>query len=161
MSENTASPQSAGMGAEPDDDPRIKVSKENAELQVQALFDEFEMERKIDPDDPDSEKYFPHMVKSVMRGRLEIVEEGAALQVRQIFKSDPRGKEKLVYEWRWRKLGIAKSRIGIVEKKGVELYGMSYKMAAPMLGLDIDQVCSLHPVDLSLVEVMAGFFQKI
>lgn len=94
-----------------------------------------------------------------MRGRLEVTDAGDDVAVVQRFKRPVLGKASAT--WNWTRLGMGKMTIAISNEAGVKPYRQSYHVAAPMLGIEVDEILKMHPADLSLVEDVSGFFQSI
>jgi hypothetical protein len=138
-----------------------KISKESADAQIKALFDAFEVDA-YDTDEKTGERrespFVAKLSKAGQVGRFEVNGTGDDVKIAQHLRRAVGGRTTL--DWDWSKLGMGKSRVKI-GSDGVVPFGQAYMIASPMVGLEVSEIYKMHPVDLSLLEDIAGFFQKI
>ena len=138
-----------------------KISEESARQAVIKMFEAFEIPIE-DEDERTHEKrpnkFIPKLAAAVQRGRLEIKGEGDDIEIIQHLRKQAFGQK--YFKWEWSRLGMGKARVRI-GADGVVPFGQAYTVAAPMIGYDAGDIQTLHPVDLTLVEDIAGFFQEI
>ena len=136
------------------------VSSESARAQVLRMFEAFEVDTETTGDDgikrPD--QFIEKLARAVAKGRLEVNGEGDDIKIEQHLRREIGGQTTVV--WNWSRLGMGKARVKI-GSDGVIPYGQAYTTAAPMIGHEVAEIHKAHPVDLSLIEDIAGFFQKI
>lgn len=138
-----------------------KISMESARAAVVSMFEAFELPLQIEDEktlEKKDDPFISSLAKYVERGRLEITGEGDDIKIIQHLRRDLHGSKKL--EWNWSRLGMGKARVRI-GSDGVVPFGQAYTVAAPMVGFEAGEIQTLHPVDLSALEDIAGFFQKI
>jgi len=102
--------------------------------------------------------FIAKLATAVSRGRLEVNGEGDEIVILQHLRKAVADTKTLT--WNWSRLGMGKARVKI-GTEGVVPFGQAYTVAAPMIGYDVVEIQKMHPVDLSLVEDIAGFFQKV
>lgn len=133
-----------------------KISDESARAQILKLFESFEVPT-LDEDGKE-DPFIAKLAGYVARGRLVVDGDGDDVKLTQNLRGTLAGAKSVV--WNWSRLGMGKSRVK-VSQDGTSAYGNSYTVAAPMIGYDVTEIQKLHPVDLSIVEDIANFFQKI
>lgn len=134
------------------------ISKENAEAQVNDLFEAFEVDKDDRTDSFDPRKFFDKFVRYVMKGRLEISGIGDDITIVQNLRR--KVGDRTSFKWDWSKLGIGKARIKI-SFDSLALHSQNFQCAGPMIGEEVSTIQNMHPNDLSIVEDIAGFFQGI
>lgn len=132
------------------------ISKESAESQIRALFEAFDLAEKTEAGETD--KHFAKLVQRASECRIEVNGVGDEVKLTQILRGTCGGAKK--FEWNWSLLGMGKARIRIGDQ-GVLPYGQAYAVAAPMVGYEPSEIQKMHPIDLSVLEDVASFFQKI
>jgi hypothetical protein len=137
-----------------------RISEESATAQIVKLYEAFEVPLDVEGSDgirrPDP--LAKKLAEAVVKGRFEVNGEGDEIQVKQHLRREIGGQKMIA--WNWSRLGMGKARVKI-GSDGVVPYGQSYTTAAPMIGHEAIEIQKMHPVDLSLVEDIAAFFQKI
>ena len=128
-----------------------EISIEAAEQSVATLCDAFEI---IDPRKRD----LPTLVEAVAKGRLQIEGEGEDVVITQHLRRAIDGNRSLA--WNWSRLGIGKARVKM-GTDGIAAFGQTYQTAAPMVGLEVAKIQTMHPNDLSLLEDVVGFFNLL
>jgi hypothetical protein len=137
-----------------------KISEESARAQVLKLFDAFEVDLDVEADDGtiNPDPFIEKLTSAARKGRLEVNGEGDEIIVTQHLHKAISGTKSLI--WNWSRLGMGKARVKI-SSEGVLPFAQVYTTAAPMIGHDVTEIQQMHPLDLSLVEDIAGFFRKI
>lgn len=131
-----------------------KISDESALAQVRTLFEAFEAEMEGEQE----ERFIKSLSKAVRKGRLEINGAGDDIKITQHFRKEIAGKRTV--DWNWMRLGLGRSRVQM-NTEGLGVFNQQYLIAAPMIGITSEEIYTMHPVDLSLVEDIAGFFQLL
>ena len=128
----------------------IKISRENAQKQVDALFEYYELDGASLNDDLRAalDMSGVKLINAVMRGRLEIVEEDG-LKIIQHTRSG----ERLEYS----ELS-GKSKIAMGKKAANDNYGKIYALCGQMTGLGESGISQLKGPDLSLCEALGSVF---
>lgn len=132
------------------------ISKESAEAQIRTLFEAFDLKTTNDAGEED--KHFAKLVARARECKIEVTGNGDDVKIAQILRGTCGGAKTL--DWNWSRLGMGKARVKIGEG-GVVPYGQAYTVAAPMIGYETSDIQKMHPVDLSVLEDIASFFQKI
>jgi len=132
----------------------FQISKETAAAQVELLFEAFE----LDIDNKDLKDHLDKLTDYVQRGRVEILGSGDDIKIKQLLRKDCAGQKEL--NWNWSRLGLGKARIRW-GTEGVTPFSQHYAVAAPMIGYETSDIMKMHPVDISILEDIASFFQKI
>jgi hypothetical protein len=138
-----------------------KISEESARAQVVTLFEAFEKPLEVDGDEPGKkipDPYIAKLAEAVVKGRLEINGTGDEIEIKQHLRKSVNNKSSL--DWNWYFLGLGKSRVK-VDDKGIVPFTQAYTVASPMTGLELKDIYKMHPNDLSLLEDIAGFFQRL
>jgi len=135
--------------------PGAKIGEESARAQVKVLFEAFEADVE---EGERSQSVSKLLVKAVTRGRLEINGEGDGVKITQHFRKQVEGKSSV--DWNWSRLGLGRSRVKVTDT-GIGTFGTYYSVAAPMTGIAEDSILKMHPVDLSVLEDIAAFFQLL
>jgi hypothetical protein len=138
-----------------------KISDESARAQVVTLFEAFEKPLEVDGDEPGKkipDPFVDKLAAAVAKGRLEINGTRDDVTVKQHLRNPVNGKSSL--DWNWYFLGLGKSRVK-VDDKGIVPFAQAYTVASPMIGLELQAIYKMHPNDLSLLEDIAGFFQRL
>jgi len=127
-----------------------KISKETAEKQVAALLDYYELEASALNDDLSAalDMSRDKLIRAVMKGRLEIVEEDG-IKITQHTRSG----ERLEYS----ELS-GRSKIAMGKKSSGDNYGKIYALCGHMTGLGEAGICKLKGLDLSLCEALGSIF---
>lgn len=133
-----------------------KISTESARAQVLKLFEAFEV--ATSDDDGKEDPFVKQLTKAVLAGRLVIDGELDDVKIIQHLRGKI-GEQKSVV-WDWHRFGVGRARVKY-GSDGVAAFGQAYIVAAPMIGFEVTEIQRMHPIDLSLVEDIAGFFQKV
>ena len=137
-----------------------RLSEESAKAQVLKLFEAFEVPLEAENDDgvKAADPFIAKLTAAAVKGRLEVNGELDDVVVTQHLRRAVAGTKSVV--WNWSRLGMGKARVKIASE-GVLPFAQVYATAAPMIGYDVSEIQKMHPVDLSLVEDLAGFFRRI
>jgi plasmid stabilization system protein ParE len=137
------------------DKEKYKVSSQNARIQLEKMFDYYE----IDIDEIEDKELkraikggYERLVKAIRLGRLEInLEDGI-----KIIQTTRNSGTKITY----REIdGVAKSAMAGKEEK--DYYGKSYALMGSLCDLGEAAIKKLKGVDLSLVEVLGMIFLSV
>lgn len=135
---------------------RQTISKESAESQIRTLFEAFELPETDEKGERD--KHFAKLVQRAQECRIQIDGVGDDVKLTQLLRGKCADVKTLV--WNWSRLGMGKARIR-VGSDGALPYGQAYTVASPMIGYEAADIQKMHPIDLSVLEDVASFFQRI
>ncbi len=137
-----------------------KLSKEDAETQLQILLDYYEIDIedvKVTDAKNGLEQTIDKTIKHIRRGRLEIT-MGDKLSVIQTMQQGKGGEtsEKIPY-------GILKgeSKIAMKDKKGEDFHGRLYVMMASLGNINENDIKKFEGLDLSVVECLGALFLNV
>lgn len=138
-----------------------KLSKEDAETQLQILLDYYEIDIddvKVTDAKNGLEQTIDKTVKHIRRGRLEITSGEKTLKVIQTMQQGKGGEtsEKIEY-------GILKgeTKMAMRDKKGEDFHGRLYAMMASLGNISENDIKKFEGLDLSVVECLGALYLNV
>lgn len=135
-----------------------KLSEESAKMVLQQFLDYYEIDREDMPEDQAQafDVACGKVIKAIRMGRLEVMESGAGLVVKQHLRNPPKDVDVIEYTEI-----SGKAKLAMKNKTNTDNYGKIYSLMGSLSGLGETAIVGLKAVDLSLVECLGVLFLAV